>query len=127
MVSVSLDEMKEAKEYWLAKCVEDKIYSTAELRLPHDDGKKIYPSDFCYNKTNKGDLDKGFPHYKEGYLCFLFMERGQYKYIGFDKGVTCKTVWTDKNGKETIVGEWVYGKYTKQPVHSGGKTKAGGL
>ncbi|MDR0526323.1 MAG: hypothetical protein LBG79_00680 [Spirochaetaceae bacterium] len=115
MFTPTVEDYKRAREHWSKICQEGKTYSTNELYLPGDTNKKIKPSDYCYNKTNKGSSDHGYPHNKKEYLCFMFISRGKYQYKGFNKAVTCKTVWKDANGKETVVGEWVNGKYTEIP------------
>jgi hypothetical protein len=111
----TIEDYKRVKEYWSKICKEGQIYPTNKLYLPNDADRDIQPSDYCYNKTNIASLDRGYPFHKKEYLCFMFVSIGEYKYIGFNKPVTCKTIWTDKNGKKTIVGEWVNGEYTKFP------------
>ena len=62
--------------------------------------------DMCYNKTNKANL-KSFP---DDIKLFEFVSHGKYYVLGENYKYNGKVMWTDKQGKERIVGEWDNGK-----------------
>ena len=83
------------------------IKTTGEIiKLLEDKGIELdtmfLVSDMCYNKTNKANL-KCFP---DDIKLFEFVGRGKYYILGENYKYNGKVVWTDKQGKERIVGEW---------------------
>lgn len=67
-------------------------------------------SDMCYNKTNKANL-KSFP---TDIKRFEYVSRGKYYILGERYEYNGSVIWTDKGGKQVVVGEWNNGtlKYT---------------
>ena len=64
----------------------------------------IIPSDYCYNRTNKGAADKPL---------FEWLDDGQYRYLGEGYPYT-GTVYSRQQGSgvDTVVGHWQDGVYT---------------
>ncbi len=62
-------------------------------------------SDMCYNKTNKANL-KSYPN---DIILFEYVKRGQYYILGSNYNYTGDVIWTDKSGKDVIVGRWING------------------
>jgi hypothetical protein len=96
--------------WWKENLEIGKAYETKQLYHQDDTSKSIYPSDHCYNKTNVADIRNGFPN--NGHkLLFWYDGHGVFTYKGPKAEVTGKVIWTDKDGVETIIGEWIKGVY----------------
>ena len=73
--------IKKEIELFLSSMPPDYIFSTkwfkTELSKQYKRSQGCYiPSDYCYNKTNKGINYEKQPHY------FLYLGRGKYQYKG---------------------------------------------
>lgn len=83
------------------------VKTTAEiLKILKDKGLDIdtmfLVSDMCYNKTNKANL-KTFP---EDVKLFEYVSRGKYYLLGQNFKYNGEVIWTDKDGKQVVVGKW---------------------
>ena len=64
----------------------------------------IIPSDYCYNRTNKGAADKPL---------FEWLDDGQYRYLGEGYSYTGAVHSRPQgSGEDTVVGHWQDGVYT---------------
>lgn len=88
----------------------DKIYSLSEIQTIlnnkfNTNKKSIIPSDYCYNRLNKGiKFDKHI---------FIYLERNRYKYVEEDYKYAGKVYHKPhKSSLEIVVGEWTNGKYS---------------
>lgn len=78
----------------------DEIIEAVVISFPGTNKGSVIPSDYCYNKTNKGN-GFGFP-----FPLFEYYDGGTYKYLGVDFPYTGKAFW-----KGSIIGEWTNGEY----------------
>ena len=64
----------------------------------------IIPSDYCYNRTNKGAADKPL---------FEWLDDGQYRYLGEGYPYTGAVYSRPQgSGVDTVVGHWQEGVHT---------------
>ena len=71
-------------------------------RFPDTNKTSILPADYCYNKTNKGNL-LVFP-----LPLFEYQQDGMYKYLGQNFEYSGDVFW-----KREKIGEWNKGNYTQ--------------
>ena len=71
----------------------------------------IMPSDYCYNRVNKGISFEDKLHKK--HLLFSYVSRGVYACLG-ENYLYDGPVFTKPTGakNETLVGDWNHGKFT---------------
>jgi hypothetical protein len=71
----------------------------------------IIPSDYCYNRRNKGiPFDKHI---------FEWLGRSQYRYLGENHPYSGRVVWQPAGeGEEQIVGEWRDGRLMRYEAPS---------
>ena len=63
----------------------------------------IIPSDYCYNRTNNGILNKNLIR------LFEYESRSVYRYLGEHYSYSGLLIHKPKNGTENVVGEWING------------------
>lgn len=104
------DAAKIINEYVKTFGARSEIKTTAEInKLLEDKGLVFDPmfqvSDLCYNKTKKDNL-KSYP---TDIKLFEFVSRGKYYILGEYYSYTGDVIWTDKSGKQLVVGTWKEG------------------
>lgn len=69
----------------------------------------ILPSDYCYNRTNK---DKDRSDYLRTFNIFIYVDSGQYEYLGENYHYTGPVIHKPRNeGAERVVGHYRNGKF----------------
>lgn len=92
----------------------EEILSKSELEaVLRENGVEInswfLPSDICYNKTNKANLDK----YATQVHALENVKRGKYRLLGEDYPYTGPVYWTNEEGESCIFGSWENGVFTR--------------
>jgi hypothetical protein len=80
---IDKDTILEEVEEYVSLLREGEVITTKQfkknLSISNNRSEGSYiPSDYCYNRTNKGINYETQPHY------FLYVKRGLYKYVGKD-------------------------------------------
>lgn len=114
------DAAKIINEYVKTFGARSEIKTTAEInKLLEDKGLVFDPmfqvSDLCYNKTNKDNL-KSYP---TDIKLFEFVSRGKYYILGEYYSYTGDVIWTDKSGKQLVVGTWKEGNLSYKGCQAG--------